>query len=433
MTIISVVNSILLALSAEKRFGALQEVGNSKTSTSLCIALTCLIVIGMFKLFLCVKGWVDEHKRDTNKRMFFDIAEEKKLGRRETKMLMSIVSVIDLKQQESIFTLASAFDRGAAKLVEEYLVLKGVEAGNCLRTELAFLRQKLDFGKQHPASIRAIMKSDKLSSRQIPAGEKIQIKNKEIKNSETIDVVILENENKRFVVKSEKPIKSRPGDLWYGCYYFGASIWEFESLAVDSGGDTLSLEHSDSIRFINRRRFPRIPVKKPAFVGRVPLGRTITADTDSTDESAHDSNWGCQQLVQTVITELAGPGLRIDVPFELMVGDRLMVVFEIDEKGTVQSTYQTTDSDEAKTIIIEDVGIVRNARAIENGWSVAVELIGLSNSDVNTLIHATNAASLKPEPLENNEVSRKLLARIQAENKVAEDTAAGKPRQWADR
>ena len=301
MAIISVLNSTLLALSAADRFSSVQKL-DSDPSAALWITVTCLVAIGLFKLLFMIKSWIKESKNASSKQLFFKIADEKRLNRREVKMLQDIIRAVNINQKESIFNLTSAFDRGAAKLVEEHLALRSAEEANNLRTELAFLRQKLDFVKQHPASIGAMMKSNKLSSRQIAVGKRIQIQYRGIKNPETIKAVVIENNAKQLIVESEKPIKSRPGDLWRGRYNFDGSIWEFEVFAVDSGGKTLALEHSDSIRFINQRRFPRIPVNKPAFVGSVPPGITINKDTNDHAEDAHDSNdRDCQQLIQAVI------------------------------------------------------------------------------------------------------------------------------------
>jgi len=45
--------------------------------------------------------------------------------------------------------------------------------------------------------------------------------------------------------------------------------------------------------------------------------------------------------------------------------------------------------------IIEDIGEVRRTKAIQDGFSIAVELTGLSDSNVSELIRATNAASIR--------------------------------------
>ncbi|MHC4112653.1 MAG: hypothetical protein ACYSUY_16395, partial [Planctomycetota bacterium] len=44
---------------------------------------------------------------------------------------------------------------------------------------------------------------------------------------------------------------------------------------------------------------------------------------------------------------------------------------------------------------VEDIGEVRHIKAMQNGFSIAVELTGLSDPDVSELIRATNTASLR--------------------------------------
>ena len=51
------------------------------------------------------------------------------------------------------------------------------------------------------------------------------------------------------------------------------------------------------------------------------------------------------------------------------------------------------DSESAK--IFEDIGIVRHSIAIKNGFSIAVELTGLSESNISEMVKATNEVSIK--------------------------------------
>jgi hypothetical protein len=48
------------------------------------------------------------------------------------------------------------------------------------------------------------------------------------------------------------------------------------------------------------------------------------------------------------------------------------------------------------------MGEVRHIKAVKNGLSIAVELTGLSDSDVNELIRRTNAASLQASAKSGN-------------------------------
>jgi hypothetical protein len=96
--------------------------------------------------------------------------------------------------------------------------------------------------------------------------------------------------------------------------------------------------------------------------------------------------WGPPEFVAGVVTELAGPGLRIESALAVDVGERVLVVFSLDEEG----------ADLMRAVrVVEDVGEVRHIRAAGNGFSIAVELTSLKDSDVDELICATNAASLR--------------------------------------
>ena len=44
---------------------------------------------------------------------------------------------------------------------------------------------------------------------------------------------------------------------------------------------------------------------------------------------------------------------------------------------------------------MEDIGEVRHAKVIESGFSIAVELTGVNDSNISELIRATNAALMK--------------------------------------
>jgi hypothetical protein len=185
-------------------------------------------------------------------------------------------------------------------------------------------------------------------------------------------------------------------------YYFGASVWEFDTSVVSYDGDILILNHSDSVRFINRRRFLRVPVNMPAFIAPFPFEMT-TARSDSRSEeqkpqpSSSDvsrSVWGPPEFVSAIVTELAGPGLRVETALEVNVGDRVLMVFRLDAEGDSDSHRQ--ESGGAATLrVVQDIGEVRHVKGIEKGLSVAVELVGLSDQDVDELVRATNAASLK--------------------------------------
>jgi len=185
----------------------------------------------------------------------------------------------------------------------------------------------------------------------------------------------------------EKNVTVTFGEFWCVRYYFGSSVWEFDTSVVSYDGNVLVLNHSDNVRFINRRRFLRVPMKKRAFIARFPFERSfIESSHNSEDELVEDHDlaktsavWGPPEFVPAVVTELAGPGLRIESSLEVKAGERILVVFNL---------AQEQDS------IPANQGINRHTKRTQNGLSIAVELTGLSDSNIDELIRVTNAASL---------------------------------------
>jgi hypothetical protein len=338
---------------------------------------------------------------------FFECAERRGLSARECSVLLEVSKRAGIRRSEDVFTDDVAFYRGAAKLMEDGAA-RGRTGGDSelLSTALFFLREKLAFQKQTALFAGASIKSKKLSSRQIPLGRRIHITCRAAKDSDDIEAIVMENDEKELTVKSAVPVKITFGELWRVRYCFGASIWEFDATIAACNGDILAFNHSDSIRFINRRRFLRVPVTEPALVARFPFSRMLFADAGSTvDHSganpgmsdACGSIWGPPEFVPAVVTELAGPGLRIEAPLEVKVQERVLVVMKLGEDDGRDAVLPRRHGDgkSGALRIVEDIGEVRHIRPTENGFSIAVELIGLSDSDVNELIRATNMASLK--------------------------------------
>jgi hypothetical protein len=337
--------------------------------------------------------------------VFLDYAEKGGLSARECQLLLDIATKAGLEQSSAIFTMDNAFDRGAARMIRESLARQqGTDEAKQLRSELSFLREKLGFQKRRTSSIGSPRRAKKLSSRQIPVDSKIHMTRRKTRDSGDIEVTVIKNDDMELIVKSAMPVKIAPGEFWRVRYYFGASVWEFDTSVVGCDGDMLVLNHSDDVRFINRRRFLRVPVNKQAYVAHFPFARTRPPDGEADKKDAEAKQglsdacggcWGPPEFVPAVVTELAGPGLRIEVPMEVKVGDRMLVVLRLDEEENKGSAAPGQDSKPAAPRIVEDIGEVRHTKSVQNGLSIAVELTGLSDSNVNELIRATNLASLK--------------------------------------
>jgi hypothetical protein len=197
------------------------------------------------------------------------------------------------------------------------------------------------------------------------------------------------------------------GESWCVRYDLGSSVQEFDTTIISYDGDVLVLKHSENIRFINRRRFLRVSVQRPALIAHFPFAQTLT-DSDTGDEPAANAYsvqasvllLGLPEFVPAVVTELAGPGLRVESSLEAKTGQRVLVVFDLDhDYGSVPTN---SDGRQLARKVVEDIGIVRHVRTIEDGFSMAVELTGLSDSNISELTRATNVASLTADDKDRN-------------------------------
>jgi hypothetical protein len=409
-------NVTVLALTALQRLRAMGSRLGTNFGEGGGFVLAALIAIAVLTTALLVTSYIRiKRQRSSKSRLFAEYAQKTGLSQHESKILFAVARQAGIKQGEAIFTMADAFDRGAVKIVEQDSAKDVAEKGERLKAELSSLREKLGFQKKTPTAVGSPTKTRRLSSKQIPVGKKLHITRRKTRNLPDIEATVIKNDDMALVVKLETRVDTVRGELWRVRYYFGASVWEFDSSVVSFEGDVLVLNHSDEVRFINRRRFLRVPVNKPAYVARFPFARTMLNDdvtkagfeTGTRATGAGGSSlrlgsaslttgrsgqvWGPPEFVPSVVTELAGPGLRIDVPLDVKTGERVLVVLKLDgQEGPDSASHKGGKA----TRIVEDIGEVRHVKPIENGFSIAVELTGLSDMDVNELIRATNAASL---------------------------------------
>ncbi len=408
--------TIVLALTPVQRWNAAGRFDTSfMTEGWFTITLLVIITTATILLFLVSYERTLLEKK-ASRQLFAGYARKRGLSERECQILLEIADKAKLKQSEAIFTMDGAFERGVTKMIKGSAAQKQTtEENRRLKTELSFLGEKLGFRKRVSASTAAAIRPKKLKSREIPVGKKLYIKQQKTQGAEDIESTIIKNNDMELTVKLTRQVKITFDELWQVRYYFGGSVWEFDTSVVSYDGDTLVFNHSDNIRFINRRRFLRVSVSKPAFIAQFPFSRTLQPGEGKIKEgfdvrwafggskrASSDSSWSPPEFVPAVITELAGPGLRVELPLESLevkVGDRVLVVIRLDEAEQQNSMpHQGSVDRENKTAtskIVEGIGVVRHTKAILNGFSIAVELMGLSDSNVNELIRATNAAALQ--------------------------------------
>ena len=393
-------NMVVLALTPVERWQAARKFSNSNT----VMAEKWFFIAGIIAIAILIAllYWVsvkeNRQERKSSGQLFEECAQRAGLSDRERQLLFNIAHRAELKRNESVFTMSSAFDSGMAKVIEVMSLNQTTEQVDLLKTEFTYLREKLGFRKVSRASAGSLVKDDKVSSRDIQVGKKLHITRRKSHEPRDIEVVVVKNTNSELSVKLTEPLRIEFGEIWCVRYHFDTSVWEFDTSVISYDGSTLVLNHSDKIRFVNRRRFLRVPVRKQAFVAAFPFSRTFSENTDETVELIKEEPeqvWGPPVFVPAIITELGGPGLRIEVNLEIKEGERILVVFNLDKKNT-QS--RPSERESVKTVIsrvTEDIAQVRHVREINDGVSIGVELTGLSDSDCNMLVNATNTASLQ--------------------------------------
>jgi hypothetical protein len=401
--VIAHLTATVLGLTPLERLDAARKPFDMSFVTERWFAITMMVaLLALIALFLIVsyKRAPSGHKASPG--LFDEYADKSGLSERERQILQAIAGYAELKESEAIFTTPSAFDRGGAKMVEESQAWRGSEGSRLLKIELSYLREKLGLQKQRQSSIGSRSKPKRLSSRQIPAGRTVRITRRTNRSSDDIEATVVGNNDIELTLKMVVPVRIAFGEAWRVHYYFGASVWEFDTSVVSYDGDILVLNHSDNVRFINRRRFLRVPVSRPAFIAPFPFAETVAcsgsrSDAQKLQPTSTDVSggiWGPPEFVSAVVTELAGPGLRVETALEVNVGDRVLMVFQLDAREDANSSRKEGTAAPASKVV-QDIGEVRHIKAVEKGFSVAVELVGLSDQDVDELVRATNAASLK--------------------------------------
>ena len=176
--------------------------------------------------------------RRASTRIFDEYARKSGLSKRECEILLQVARKAGIRQSEAIFTMANAFDSGAARMMEENIQEQNQQEGERLKNEMSFLREKLGFQKKSLTAIGSPT-TRRLSSRQIPVGKKLHITRRKTRNLADIESTVVKNDDVELAIKLAVQVETAPGEFWRARYYFGASVWEFDTSVVSCNGDIL--------------------------------------------------------------------------------------------------------------------------------------------------------------------------------------------------
>lgn len=357
--------SSLLGLTAPERWAATRQIGPRAVHQQWLV----LIGVALLLALLAALVAISVRRRQQVKRQRADELDVAILRRgltgRERQILLAIALRSGLQRTLDIFQRVDAFDRGAVQLLAECAPTRTPQEIAALKAEVAGVRQKLDI--QPPAGGGAVARG-RPSSREIPVGASLELTGRRGDQAVALSAEVVRNDTLELTVALRAPLGSKPGDSWLARYYSGLSAWEFRTSTVRCDEQRLVLNHSQDIHFVNRRRFPRVPVRWPARIAPLPLveeERVAPHPDGGSGAGAY-----APAFVEGWVTEFAGPGLRVEAPLAVQVDDRVLVVFRPGGAGSRTVT---------------GIGHVRHRRQTGPALSIALELTGLSHAEMGSL------------------------------------------------
>ncbi len=381
---------------AEKLRGLKRFHGERSGMADPRVFIAGLIIIGVLMIVLVLyrksRKWKED---DVSQDLFEHNIERLALNCAERQLILDIAKGSKLKRIDSIFSVSSAFDQGAAAVMKKsFSQGKTLLERKHLNQQITSAKEKLGF-KEESVSYSANEYSFRpkgLSSRQVPVGKNVLISRIHSKNASPMTAVVIENSHFELKLSTEEDFTGKPGEIWRVLYQLGAVIWKFDSLIVSSDGKELILSHTENIRFINRRKFVHAPVKLYGYIARFHCAKTVKdVQLDI-----------MPQFISAKITELSGPTLRIVAPMKVRTGERVLVIFELSPNRVIQSTAE-----------------VRRSENSEKGQIIIAEMIDINEACINELITATNNAVIDLAKKEDDALQVELQDKLQEQSEMS--------------
>lgn len=368
---------ILLGTTAMERWAGTRQIGPRAVSQQWFVMIGVAVLLALLAALVAISVRRRQQAK-RQKAQELDVAILRRgLNARERQILLAIAVRSGLRRTLDIFQQVDAFDRGAVQLLAECAQTRTPQEITALKAQVAVVRQKL--GAQPVATGGPAVARGRPSSREIPVGAPLELTGRRGDQAVTLRVEVVRNDAIELAVALRAPLGSKPGDSWLARYYSGLSAWEFRTSTVRCDDRRLVLGHSQDIHFVNRRRFPRVPVRWSARIAPLPLVQGGPAAEEMDAQPAEVSPLAVEYapaFVEGVVTEFAGPGLRIEAPLPVQVEDRVLIVFRLG--GSVGGAG-------AGSRTVTAIGHVRHRRQMDAALSIAVELTGLSDAETETL------------------------------------------------
>jgi len=347
------------SLNAVERYKAVRQLHDGAGEGSawlwgILIAGAVAILAGTTALLI-----MSRRERGPRSRPFRQRAGEAGLNDAEGELLMEIARKAGLKRLDSVFTIASAFEEGAAALAEDQRSgqTPPEQAGHN-KALIQSLREKLGFQKSDAQSTAA-----SVDTRQIPDGAHVSLI--QVSTGRSFEATVADLNPTALVLRPDEPVECQPGEPLQARYSNMGTVWEFETETVQQREGKIFARHTGEIRFINRRRFPRVPTRREGYLAAFPFLR-------------RDAEGDRPEFVPATLMEIAGPGLLFHASLQVPVGQRVIAVARLREDKTVEA-----------------LGKVRRAATTDQPdvFAIAVELVDLNGRELTELSRETRLAA----------------------------------------
>lgn len=285
--------------------------------------------------------------------------QTRKLNGEEIELLTRLIQQSGLTRSEPKFTLQHAFNTGVNNYCssETYCDLSP-EDQTAHRRSINELRRKL--------AIDVPERENAPGTKRIPVGSILTVMN--LPEPEEVNVRVEGRGDDGLLVEPLSAVDGKIGTALVVRHFDGDRVWEINTQITHRVEGMWLIDHDPAMRPINVRRFVRVPIKRRALVGVFPFHPKEATVSKMTPPS----------FVEALLMEIAGPGLLLEMDLELKVGQRILIVFELDNQRQIQS-----------------VGRVRRVNFQSNPTRYGVELVGLKPAQIAELMNLTNAQAIE--------------------------------------
>jgi c-di-GMP-binding flagellar brake protein YcgR len=353
--------TVLLALTAVERFRAASETPSPWNGWQwLALILGGVLVIVIAASISHRRKRRQQEEADWE--AFYREAHDRNLSTQEVDMLKIIARQSGIRHPDAIFGMDTAFHHGTHEFrhSSSYEQMSSAERKDFDKT-LAVIRGKL-------ADSNHISGDDdsQTDSRSIQVGTRLSVLHSSL--PEGCSSTVTQCDAKHLGVRPDTPLILAPGEECRIRYFDGRTVWEFDTSVQALGAEEgeILLAHSDQLRFIDRRRFHRVPVQRRAIIA--PYNFHIDDETLRAPE-----------FTDSLVIEMAGPGMKLRTPLELSKGDHILIVVQYKDKRSFQGIARVVRVDDPRRMI----------------KSVGVEMLGLSPREISQMTTVTNAAAIQ--------------------------------------